>query len=65
MSDPPLSDIDFKNKMVWVWTTFKADQFGSDDRPLFNLGRLRERCIREALFGPRSFEFLAVEYIFH
>ena len=19
MSDPPLSDIDFKNKMVWVW----------------------------------------------
>ena len=21
MSDPPLSDIDFKNKMAWVWTT--------------------------------------------
>ena len=23
MSDPPLSDIDFKNKMVLVWTTLK------------------------------------------
>ena len=23
MSDPPLSDIDFKNKMTWVWTTLK------------------------------------------
>ena len=21
MSDPPLSDIDFKNKMAWIWTT--------------------------------------------
>ena len=25
MSDPPLSDIDFKNKMAWVWTTLKTD----------------------------------------
>ena len=24
MSDPPLSDIDFKNKMAWVWTTFNV-----------------------------------------
>ena len=23
MSDPPLSDIDFKNKMAWVWTTLE------------------------------------------
>ena len=23
MSDPPLSDIDFKNKMTCVWTTLK------------------------------------------
>ena len=23
MPDPPLSDIDFKNKMAWVWTTLK------------------------------------------
>ena len=23
MSDPILSDIDFKNKMTWVWTTLK------------------------------------------
>ena len=23
MSDPPLSDIDFKDKMDWVWTTLK------------------------------------------
>ena len=21
MSDPPLSDIDFRNKMDWIWTT--------------------------------------------
>ena len=25
MSDPPLSDIDFKNKMAWVWTTLEPD----------------------------------------
>ena len=23
MSDPTLSDIDFKNKMAWVWTILK------------------------------------------
>ena len=23
MSDPPLSEIDFKNKIAWVWTTLK------------------------------------------
>ena len=23
MSDPTISDIDFKNKMAWVWTTLK------------------------------------------
>ena len=23
MSDPPFFDIDFKNKMAWVWTTLK------------------------------------------
>ena len=29
MSDPTLSDIDFKNKMAWVWTTLEnwIDQF--------------------------------------
>ena len=25
LSDPPLSDIDFKNKMAWVWTTLKVN----------------------------------------
>ena len=29
MSDPPLSDIDFKNKMAWVWTTLKRTTFES------------------------------------
>ena len=24
MSDPPLSDINFKNKMAWVWTTLNG-----------------------------------------
>ena len=23
MSEPPLSDVDFKNKMAWVWTILK------------------------------------------
>ena len=23
MSDPPIPDIDFRNKMAWVWTTLK------------------------------------------
>ena len=27
MSDPPFSDIEFKNKMDWVWTTLKLVQF--------------------------------------
>ena len=27
MPDPPLSDIDFKNKMAWVWTTLETDHF--------------------------------------
>ena len=26
MSDPTLSDIDFKNRMAWVWTTLKPYQ---------------------------------------
>ena len=26
MSDPPLSDINFKNKMVWVCTTLNYDR---------------------------------------
>ena len=24
MSDPQLSDIDFKNKLAWAWTTLKV-----------------------------------------
>jgi len=27
MSDPTLSDIDFKNKMTWVWTTLNIKIF--------------------------------------
>ena len=26
MSDPPLSDIDFNNKMAWFWTTLKIKE---------------------------------------
>ena len=25
MSEPPLSDIDFKNEVTWVWTTLKLN----------------------------------------
>ena len=31
MSDPTLSDIDFKNKMAWVWTTLKLDPNHNDE----------------------------------
>ena len=36
MSDPTLSDIDFKNKMVWVSTTLKKDDnlFRAGEIPL-------------------------------
>ena len=38
MSDPNLSDIDFKNKMVWVSTTLKKDdnllRFRAGEKPL-------------------------------
>ena len=27
MSDPPLSNVDFKNKMAWVWTTLENENF--------------------------------------
>ena len=27
MSDPSLSEIDFKNKIAWVWTTLNVIQF--------------------------------------
>ena len=27
MSDPTFSDIDFKNKMAWVWTTLNAPPY--------------------------------------
>ena len=26
MSDPPLSETDFRNKMAWVWTTLYGHQ---------------------------------------
>ena len=26
MSDPTFSDIDFKNKMAWIWTTLKISK---------------------------------------
>ena len=26
MSDPLISDIDFKNEMAWVWTTLYFDE---------------------------------------
>ena len=29
MSDPPLSDIDIKNKMAWIWTTLNWSNFSS------------------------------------
>ena len=31
MSDPPLSDIDFENKMALVWTTLNYNGFRNED----------------------------------
>ena len=31
MSDPTFSDINFENKMVWVWTTLKFFSYSSLD----------------------------------
>ena len=36
MSDPPLSDIYFKNKMAWVWTTLYCKS-GISNHPVINL----------------------------
>ena len=36
MSDPLLSDIDFKNKMAWVWTTLNCKS-GISNHPVINL----------------------------
>ena len=35
-SDPPLSDIYFKNKMAWVWTTLNCKS-GISNHPVINL----------------------------
>ena len=36
MSDPTLSDIDFKNKMAWVWATQVLDQLVKDVIWIYN-----------------------------
>ena len=30
MSDPTFSDIDFKNKMIWVWTTLNSREIKNE-----------------------------------
>ena len=35
MSDPTLSDIDFKNKLAWVGTTLKSSNLGTVSQFLF------------------------------
>ena len=43
ISDPCLSDIDFKNKMVWVWTTlnvrFQIYQYVAENFPFYKKSR--------------------------
>ena len=37
MSDPTFSDIDFKNKMAWVWTILKVKLFSNGFKPVLFL----------------------------
>ena len=65
MSVPTLSDIDFKNKMIWVWTTLKNNFFlwsarklksmsergGSDIEQLWNwISRSTQNLLKMASF---------------
>ena len=56
MSDTPLSDIDLKNKMVWVPTTLKKDDKGwkkSSESPIPNLlliMSVNKSCLEFELF---------------
>ena len=55
MSDPTLSDIDFKNKMAWVWTTLK--NFFSDVSNIESKWRRTEEensKLKEQLAGLRD-----------
>ena len=60
MSDPSLSDIDFKNKMVWVWTTLKLNHCS------LALPYLRHRAIVQCqVFQQLQKHFLDFEHFDH
>ena len=63
MSDPTLSDIDFKNKMAWTpsWCIINFSIFGFDPEPKifmvsFLLQLLKIRDYTEVLFAPKKLD---------
>ena len=50
MSDPTLSDIDFKNKMAWVWTTLNFISFQGNlvsDRKVTWTGNITDKELEQ------------------
>ena len=52
MSDPPLSDINFKNKMAWVLTTLKTIFF------YFECSKMFHMFYKHVLNGPKFENFV-------
>ena len=55
MSDPPLYDVDFKNKMTWVWTTLKDSKkvIGCLEQLIFHIFNLVVTAENQKLQKPK------------
>ena len=55
MSDPPLYDVDFKNKMTWVWTTLKDSEkvIGCLEQLIFHIFNLVVTAENQKLQKPK------------
>ena len=57
MSDPTLSDIDFKNKMDWLWTTLK------NDSPAARIDLLKKSCSEQSSWNiSRNFDWPIISF---
>ena len=62
VSDPYLADIDFKNKMVWGWTTLKRHlvvALGISDHKTVQAGKA-EKCKNKSIWKSRKFDCVAL-----
>ena len=55
MSDPILTDIDFKNKMAWVWATLEFLEFFFFEKSIFGSFCQEMDCL--GFWGIRRFVF--------